>query len=118
MTLEWLGLHSTIVTRVHDSGCGIPSDRLESVFEPFIQIDSSRAQSHGGTGLGLSISRDFAVGMGGQLLVESELGKGSTFTLSRSTEDEDSCKTREKWIEPALRASSCGRQSGSSRAPT
>jgi signal transduction histidine kinase len=81
VTLEWLALDSTIVTRVHDSGCGIPSDRLESVFEPFIQIDSSRAQSHGGTGLGLSISRDFAVGMGGQLLVESELGKGSTFTL-------------------------------------
>jgi len=81
VTLEWMALDSTVLTRVQDSGCGIPPDRLENVFEPFIQVDSSRTRPQGGTGLGLSISRDFAVGMGGQLLVESELGKGSTFTL-------------------------------------
>jgi signal transduction histidine kinase len=81
VTLAWVANDSTIYTRVQDSGCGIPPDRLESVFEPFVQIDSSRTRPHGGTGLGLSISRDFALGMGGQLLVESELGKGSTFTL-------------------------------------
>jgi signal transduction histidine kinase len=81
VTLEWAADGPTILTRVQDTGCGIPPDRLENVFEPFVQVDSSRTRPHGGTGLGLSISREFAVGMGGQLLVESELGKGSTFTL-------------------------------------
>jgi signal transduction histidine kinase len=81
VTLEWMALDSAIFTSVQDSGCGIPPDRLENVFEPFVQVDSTRTRPHGGTGLGLSISRDFAIGMGGKLLVESELGKGSTFTL-------------------------------------
>jgi signal transduction histidine kinase len=81
VTLEWGASDSAVLTRVQDSGCGIPSDRLENVFEPFVQVDSSRTRPHGGTGLGLSISRDFAEGMGGKLYVESELGKGSTFTL-------------------------------------
>jgi signal transduction histidine kinase len=70
-----------VVTQVHDTGCGIPRDRLDTVFEPFVQVDSSRTRPAGGTGLGLSISRDFALGMGGRLNVESELGEGSTFTL-------------------------------------
>jgi signal transduction histidine kinase len=81
VTLEWAANDSAVLTRVQDSGCGIPSDRLENVFEPFVQVDSSRTRPHGGTGLGLSISRDFAEGMGGKLYVESELGKGSIFTL-------------------------------------
>jgi signal transduction histidine kinase len=81
VTLEWMALDSTVLTRVQDSGCGIPPDRLDNVFEPFVQVDSSRTRPQGGTGLGLSISRDFALGMGGQLLVESKLGQGSTFTL-------------------------------------
>jgi signal transduction histidine kinase len=81
VTLEWMALDSTVLTRVQDSGCGIPPDRLANVFEPFVQVDSSRTRPQGGTGLGLSISRDFALGMGGQLLVESKLGQGSTFTL-------------------------------------
>jgi signal transduction histidine kinase len=81
VTIESTQRESTVLTRVEDSGCGIPADRLDSVFEPFVQVDSSRSRPAGGTGLGLSISRDFAVGMGGKLLVESELGKGSAFTL-------------------------------------
>jgi signal transduction histidine kinase len=81
VTLDWVLADSTVVAHVHDTGCGIPRDRLESVFEPFVQVDNARTRRGGGTGLGLSISRDFAVGMGGRLLVESELGKGSTFTL-------------------------------------
>jgi signal transduction histidine kinase len=81
VTLEWMALDSTVLTRVQDSGCGIAPDRLANVFEPFVQVDSSRTRPQGGTGLGLSISRDFALGMGGQLLVESKLGQGSTFTL-------------------------------------
>jgi len=79
--IEWDELESRIRIRVSDTGIGIPADRLQTVFEPFVQVDTRRAPGAGGTGLGLSISREFAKGMDGQLLVESELGKGSAFTL-------------------------------------
>jgi signal transduction histidine kinase len=69
--------------RIHvtDTGCGIPPDRLESIFQPFMQVEGGRRRQVEGTGLGLSISRDLAVGMGGQLVAESQLGRGSTFTV-------------------------------------
>jgi signal transduction histidine kinase len=67
--------------RVSDTGLGIPEDRLELVFEPFMQVESSHAARVEGTGLGLSISRDLARGMGGDLTAESTLGVGSTFTI-------------------------------------
>jgi PAS domain S-box-containing protein len=67
--------------RVGDTGVGIPADRLELVFEPFMQVESSHAARVEGTGLGLSISRDLARGMGGDLTAESTLGVGSTFTI-------------------------------------
>ena len=66
---------------VIDTGVGIPADRLEHVFEPFVQVESSHAARVEGTGLGLSISRDMAVGMGGDLTAESTPGVGSTFTI-------------------------------------
>lgn len=66
---------------VLDTGVGIPADRLEHVFEPFVQVESSHAARVEGTGLGLSISRDMAVGMGGDLTAESTPGVGSTFTI-------------------------------------
>jgi len=67
--------------RVSDTGVGIPADRLELVFEPFMQVESSHAARVEGTGLGLSISRDLARGMGGDLTAESTPGVGSTFTI-------------------------------------
>jgi PAS domain S-box-containing protein len=67
--------------KVGDTGVGIPPDRLESVFEPFMQVESSHAARVEGTGLGLSISRDLARGMGGDLTAESTMGVGSTFTI-------------------------------------
>jgi len=67
---------------VVDTGSGIPDDKLEAIFEPFVQVNRDYASKHEGTGLGLSISRDLARRMGGDLTVESELGKGSTFVLS------------------------------------
>jgi signal transduction histidine kinase len=79
--VECHGDDSTVEIRVADSGCGIPSDRLESVFEPFTQVSDGRTRVSGGTGLGLTISREFALGMGGQLRVESEVEKGSIFTV-------------------------------------
>ncbi len=68
--------------RVRDTGRGISSDQLERVFQPFVQIDVRLTRTKEGTGLGLAISRDLARGMGGDLVAESELGVGSTFTLT------------------------------------
>jgi signal transduction histidine kinase len=69
--------------RVRDTGRGIPADRLDAIFDPFVQIDRQPGDSgERGVGLGLAISRDLATAMGGTLTVESALGVGSTFTLS------------------------------------
>jgi signal transduction histidine kinase len=66
---------------VRDSGVGIPDDKLETIFEPFVQVGRSFTTGHRGTGLGLAISREMARGMSGDLTVESEVGKGSSFTV-------------------------------------
>ena len=68
--------------RVRDTGIGIPPEKLESIFEPFVQVGRSLTTAHRGTGLGLAISRDMARGMGGDLTVQSKLGEGSAFTVS------------------------------------
>jgi PAS domain S-box-containing protein len=70
-----------VAIHVHDTGIGIPADRLTDVFEPFVQVDSSLRREAAGTGLGLAISRDLARGMGGEVTVRSTLGAGSTFTV-------------------------------------
>ena len=68
--------------RVSDSGIGIPADKLAGLFDSFTQVDASTARKFGGTGLGLSICRRLAGMMGGDIRVESELGKGSSFILT------------------------------------
>ena len=67
--------------RVTDTGDGVPHDKLERIFEPFVQLDAGPTRAHEGTGLGLAISRDLARAMRGELTVESRVGEGSTFTL-------------------------------------
>ena len=67
---------------VADNGVGIPADKIDSIFEPFVQLDRTLSSSHHGTGLGLAISRDLARGMSGQLTVTSTEGRGSTFSLT------------------------------------
>ncbi|MEP6999942.1 MAG: ATP-binding protein [bacterium] len=67
---------------VSDSGRGIAADQLMRVFEPFVQVDARLTRTQEGVGLGLAISRDLARGMGGDLVVASEVGVGSTFTLT------------------------------------
>jgi len=66
---------------VQDSGIGIPPDKLESVFEPFVQAESSTTRRFGGTGLGLTISRGFARAMGGDIVAHSVYGRGTTFSI-------------------------------------
>ncbi len=66
---------------VEDTGPGIPPDMLDFIFEPFAQVDQSRTRQAGGTGLGLAIARQFADLLNGEVMVRSELGVGSTFTL-------------------------------------
>jgi PAS domain S-box-containing protein len=80
IALESRSEGETVAIQVVDTGIGIPADKLETVFEPFVQIRQSQSISSG-TGLGLAISRRLAAAMGGSLTATSDLGKGSTFTL-------------------------------------
>jgi signal transduction histidine kinase/CheY-like chemotaxis protein len=74
---------TTLEVAVADTGCGIPSDMLTRILDPFVQVQdpSHSAARTGGTGLGLSICKSLVEIMGGELVVESELGKGSTFRV-------------------------------------
>jgi signal transduction histidine kinase len=81
LAVESAPVEGMVELRVVDSGCGIPADRLQGIFDPFVQVEGGRQRAVEGTGLGLSISRDFALGMGGQLRAASELGRGSIFTI-------------------------------------
>jgi signal transduction histidine kinase len=81
ISLDWSCDDGAVRIRVADTGIGIPQDKLAAVFEPFVQVDRNLVGASHGTGLGLTISRDLARRMGGNLVVESELGVGSTFTL-------------------------------------
>jgi signal transduction histidine kinase len=71
-----------VAIHVADTGRGIPADKLQAVFEPFVQVDARLTRTEEGAGLGLAISRDLARGMGGDLTVESEPGVGSSFRLT------------------------------------
>ena len=77
--------HGRVRLCVRDTGCGIPLDKLPTIFEPFVQVDGAQSSEHKGTGLGLTISREFARGMSGELRAESELGVGSAFMLTLPT---------------------------------
>jgi signal transduction histidine kinase len=67
---------------VSDTGPGVPPDKFEAIFEPFVQLGRTLTSRQEGTGLGLAISRDLARAMGGDLYVETASGGGAKFTLS------------------------------------
>jgi len=87
-TAAGLDAAHVITIGVKDSGIGIPADRMSRLFQPFSQVDSSTTRKYGGSGLGLAISRRLAEAMGGIMWVESEAGKGSTFSFTLKTRAE------------------------------
>ena len=82
ISMECEADEKTVTIRVADDGSGIPEDKLEAVFEPFIQVGRDFSSLQSGTGLGLSISRDLARRMRGDITVESTPGVGSVFALT------------------------------------
>ena len=82
IVLECSAAGDRVTVRIRDTGPGIPADKLTAIFEPFVQIARSAGAPNEGVGLGLAISRDLARAMGGDLVAESVMGQGSTFTLT------------------------------------
>lgn len=80
-----------VVFGVKDNGPGIPKEKQQFLFKKFYQVDTSLKRKHGGTGLGLAISKGVVTGLGGQIWVDTEQGKGSSFyfSLPRVTKSED-----------------------------
>ena len=81
VTIRCAAENKTASINVIDTGSGIPMDKQDAIFEPFVQLGRSLISAHEGTGLGLAISRDLARAMNGDLSVVSKVGAGSTFTL-------------------------------------
>ena len=81
-TVEKGELHDRVIIKVSDTGIGIPVDAMDYIFEPFRQVDGSLTREYNGTGLGLNICYNLVKLMGGKIEVESEQGKGSTFTVT------------------------------------
>jgi two-component system phosphate regulon sensor histidine kinase PhoR len=88
--LSFSQTESQLIISVKDTGPGIASEHIPRLTERFYRIDHSRSRETGGTGLGLAITKHVMQRHGGELLIQSELGKGSTFSLllpkSRITE--------------------------------
>jgi signal transduction histidine kinase len=89
ISLDCTADRKTVTISVADNGNGIPPDKLEAIFEPFVQVGRDFSSAQSGTGLGLAISRDLARRMKGELTVDSTQGKGSTFHLTLPREEDE-----------------------------
>jgi PAS domain S-box-containing protein len=85
---------SLVSLQVADDGCGIPVGKLDEIFDPFVQVNRKLTQTPEGTGLGLAISRHLARAMGGDLRVQSEEGRGATFSVLLPRAGGSSIETR------------------------
>jgi len=74
-------VHDRVSIEVSDTGIGIPTDKLEVIFDPFVQVSNTFTRTAEGAGLGLAISRELAHAMNGEIAVTSEVGVGSTFSF-------------------------------------
>ncbi|MFK5926928.1 MAG: response regulator [Desulfuromusa sp.] len=92
----------TLKFRVTDTGIGISEEQQENVFHPFVQVDSSSTRQHAGSGLGLAISRQLCQLLGGELLVESSLGQGSTFHFALPFKIDATAELKTKFLRPAV----------------
>ena len=102
--LECVTSEGSVAVRVIDTGLGIPTEKFEAIFEPFVQVDQNFTREGQGTGLGLSISRDLARAMGGDITVESVLGEGAVFTLTLPRAYARESNGRATEVESAARA--------------
>ncbi len=102
---EWRDGAPAVEIKVADTGIGISSENLESLFEPFTQGDASTSRKYGGTGLGLAITRRIAELMGGELKADSIFGEGSTFTITVPTGELEGVEMFEHPSEAVIRQS-------------
>lgn len=96
-----------IVFFIKDTGIGIPAHRMDAIFDRFVQADPKLSRSHEGSGLGLSIAQAYAILLGGNIWVESEEGKGSTFFFNIPKEKVDALpppKTKKETVKISLRS--------------
>jgi PAS domain S-box-containing protein len=88
ISVRCLAADDRVMIEIEDTGPGIPLEKQEAIFEPFVQLGRTRTTQHEGTGLGLAISRDLARAMGGDVTLQSTVGTGSTFTLALPREQQ------------------------------
>ncbi|HSJ63414.1 MAG TPA: CHASE domain-containing protein, partial [Gemmatimonadaceae bacterium] len=81
VTLGWEHTQRDVLITVHDTGIGIAPDKLERIFDPFVQVESPLTRGRSGTGLGLAIVRDISTALGGEVTATSRTGEGSTFVV-------------------------------------
>jgi signal transduction histidine kinase len=85
-TSDSLSSADWITFRISDTGIGITPEQMAKLFQPFTQADASATRQYGGAGLGLAITKRFCQMMGGDITVDSEVDKGSTFTIRLPTQ--------------------------------